>query len=210
MKGKLLILFLIFGMYNGFSQATETITIDWGRNSTPTASGNANTARTIEVGDTVEWNWYSTGFHNVVSSSGGTETFNSGSTTSNPGVNFSYTFNTVGSTDFICQPHSGDMFGTITVVAEGTLSTSSVEESLKNVSLYPNPVKNILSLKFPTNLREDLNIEIYNVLGKRIKSVVKSNEVPQINVSDLSKGVYLIKIYSTETNSFITKRFIRN
>ena len=106
MKGKLLILLLFCYVYNGIGQTTETITIDWGFNSTPSASGNANTNRTIEVGDTVIWNWYSNGTHNVNSLPSATETFESAYFGN--GGSFSYTFMSEGDNPFQCDPHAGN------------------------------------------------------------------------------------------------------
>ena len=74
---KKLLFILCIGLSLSLSAQVETITIDWSFNSIPGASGDANSSRTIEVGDTVQWNWYASGSHNVVSSSGSTETFNS-------------------------------------------------------------------------------------------------------------------------------------
>lgn len=149
MKQLLLFITLLAFAISIKAQTTQTITIDWSLNSNPMASGNANTNRTIEVGDTVEWNWYATGFHNVVSN-GGTETFNSGPTTSVSGVNFSYTFNQIGSTSFICQPHSTNMYSTITVVVDGTLDVENL--SLENFSIFPNPATSKITLKCLTIL----------------------------------------------------------
>ncbi|MGC6430965.1 MAG: T9SS type A sorting domain-containing protein [Jejuia sp.] len=188
----------------GFSQTTQTITVDWSFNSTPTAFGNANTARTIEVGDTVQWNWYATGTHNVVAT-GGTETFAS-SLTSNLGINFSYTFNQEGTTTFVCTPHSGNMFGTITVVADGTLSTETFDV-FNNISLYPNPVKNELHINMPINVNK-LRYEIFNVLGNKVKQAKLEQRSSVLSVSNLSPGIYLIKISAKDAH--ITKRFIKS
>lgn len=205
---KLLFTLLTLLTLNLFAQ-TETITIDWSFNSTPSASGNANTDRTIEVGDTVQWNWYASGSHNVVSSSGSTETFSSGSVTSNPGINFSYTFTQVGTNPFVCAPHSGSMFGTITVVANGTLSVNSFEDILTQINVYPNPVSTQLNVNIPSKIKEGVSLEIYNVLGKRIM-VKDTNDLNNtLNISDLSNGVYLLKISLNTIDKSITKRFVK-
>jgi len=77
------------------TQTTQTVTIDWGRNSTPSATGDKKASRTIEIGDTVIWNWYSSGSHNVDSAASATESFES-SYFGNGGT-FSYTFTSIGS-----------------------------------------------------------------------------------------------------------------
>lgn len=93
------------------AQSTETITIDWSFNSTPSAISDANSSRTIEVGDTIIWDWYSGGNHNLVSNIGSNESFNSGSLQGS-GTTFSKIFNSTGASDYVCSPHSGNMFGT--------------------------------------------------------------------------------------------------
>lgn len=64
----------------------------------------------IDPGDTVDWNWIS-GFHNVVSGMPGDpdvgSVFDSGSATTQPGVNFSFTFNDPGTYFYFCEPHAG-------------------------------------------------------------------------------------------------------
>ena len=95
------IFILMFSM--SIAAQTETVTIDWGRNSTPSAAGNANSSRTIEVGDTVTWNWYSSGDHNVKSNTSANESFES--QFFGNGGTFSYTFTSIGTNDYICQPH---------------------------------------------------------------------------------------------------------
>ncbi len=67
---------------------------------------------TIEVGQTITWTWGS-GRHNLRTTSG-VESFDSGYS-SDRGFQFSHTFSEVGTTSYVCDPHSSDMFGTVTV-----------------------------------------------------------------------------------------------
>jgi hypothetical protein len=64
-----------------------------------------------------------------------------------------------------------------------------IEEQLK---IYPNPVSNILTIKSEIILID--KVEIYSVLGKKIKEI--NLDFNNINTEDLSKGLYLIWIYS--------------
>ena len=188
------------------SAQTQTVTIDWSFNSTPSASGNANSSRTIEVGDTVQWNWYSGGTHNVKSSTSATETFESQFFTM--GGTFSHTFTQEGSNDYVCSPHSGNMFGTITVVAEGTLSTErfNVFESVK---MYPNPTESEINFSFDTQNQDNLEVKIYNLLGKEVISKKVSQDDASILVANLDKGIYIVRIYSDTIDGFTTKRFVK-
>ena len=104
MRTKLLFSFLFISLLVG---AQTTHQLGWGN-----TGSDANQELTIEVGDTVEWTW-GTGTHNLIATSG-TETFDSGYH-GGPGYVFSYTFNQVGATNYVCSPHAGNMYGTITV-----------------------------------------------------------------------------------------------
>jgi hypothetical protein len=63
--------------------------------------------------------------------------------------------------------------------------------SNRDFSFYPNPVKDRLSIKF--NARESITIDIYNVLGTKVKSFVHSGLESDVNVSDLQNGIYFIR-----------------
>ena len=102
MKTKLLLFFAFISLCVG---AQTTHQLSWGND-----GSDAGQALTIEVGDIVEWTW-GTGTHNLVSTSG-VETLDSGYDSS--GFVWSHTFTIVGSTDYVCSPHAGNMYGTIT------------------------------------------------------------------------------------------------
>lgn len=207
MKKKLLIILSLVFTYNLCAQ-TQTVGIDWtfGSNSNvvpSTASNNAD--RTIEVGDTVTWTWSANGSsHNVRSTSG--ETFES-AFSGIMGNTFSHTFTTIGSSNYQCDPHSGSMYGTITVVSEGTLSVNSV--TLNAVGVYPNPVSDYLNIALPVKIDGGLNIELIDVLGKSIIRQKSNDLLIQISISELKTGIYLLKISSTSDNIAVTKRFVK-
>ena len=194
------ILFLMFAV--GLVAQTNTVTIDWSFNSTPSATGDSNASRTIEVGDTVTWNWYATGTHNVKSDASATENFES-SYFGNGGT-YSKTFNSVGSNDYVCSPHPSTMFGTITVVAEGALSLNNVSKA--DFSIYPNP--SVSELNITMNQADSkTNVTVYNILGKQILSQQLTGFTSKINISQWNVGVYLVKV--TNDSGTQTKRFVK-
>ena len=83
-----------------------------------------------------------------------------------------------------------------------TLSTNS--EALNGFKMYPNPVT---GNKLFFNINEKATINIYNVLGKLVQSETIENVNSSINVSKLSKGMYLLKLYTQ--NQSISKKFIK-
>jgi len=215
MKIKLLTLIVLITTNYSFSQ-TETITIpDWGFFSVPATdpqyNGKFDTDITIEIGDTVTWEWQLGGAHNVKSVSGqAVETFGSpdrlGETNSeytNP-YSYSHTFTVLGVNDFICTPHAGFMYGTITVVAEGALSLNNVSKA--DFSVYPNP--SVSELNITMNQADSkTNVTVYNILGKQILSQQLTGFTSKINISQWNVGVYLVKV--TNDSGTQTKRFVK-
>ena len=81
--------------------------------------------------------------------------------------------------------------------------TLSVEENTKDkISIYPNPTTS--NLYFKGQITNDLNVSVYDVLGKRvINSTVKLDQV--LDVSKLSNGVYTLKL----SDNNITYKFVK-
>ena len=195
------ILFLMFAM-GLVAQTTNTVIIDWGYGSNPNASGDENTNRTIEIGDTVKWVWNSNN-HNVVSNSDANESFDSGNLQNN-GTTFSHTFTSEGTSGYVCEPHA-DMVGTITVVAEGALSTS--EARRLNFEMFPNPASDKVSIQLPSGA-ENATVEFYDSLGRLAlsKKVTRINN--KMDVNALSKGIYILKVFTADQIG--SQKFIKN
>jgi len=200
---KKLLFILLFVFSVSINAQTNTVNIDWSFNSTPSSSGDANSSRTIEVGDTVTWNWYSGGSHNVKSNGDATESFESAFFTQ--GGTYSKTFNSVGSNVYVCTPHAGNMFGTITVVAEGALSISEAR-SLK-FEMYPNPASDKVSIQLPSGA-ENATVEFYDSLGRLALSKKVTRISNKMDVNALSKGIYILKVFTADQIG--SQKFIKN
>lgn len=85
-------------------------------------------------------------------------------------------------------------------VISTTLGTDTNSSNVFNV--YPNPVINFLNINSNNRINR---IEIYNVLGMLVKKV--ENNTSKINLNQLSKGSYFIKIYAD--NFIIKKIFLK-
>lgn len=72
-----------------------------------------------------------------------------------------------------------------------------------SVMLYPNPVNSTLNIK--TDNTEIKETAVYNLLGKKL---LKTNK-PNLDVANLSKGIYLVKIKGTD-NKLAVKKFVKN
>jgi hypothetical protein len=210
MKKKILFSLSFLLSFSFFAQTTETIHIDWGIGSTPNVpeSQSNHTNKTIEVGDTVIWTWTDTQTHNVHNQSGSKENFDSG-LLSGVGTTFSYTFTEEGINGYQCDPHASSMFGTITVVPDGSLAVDDL--SFKNtISVYPNPSSELnsnLNIQLP-KMRSGLKLEVFDILGKKIHSTKIDQISNSVKISSWNSGVYLLKIFDDKMT--ITKKFVKN
>ncbi|MDT0558163.1 T9SS type A sorting domain-containing protein [Ichthyenterobacterium sp. W332] len=87
---------------------------------------------------------------------------------------------------------------------ETLLGVNDFEISAFNV--YPNPATSNLTLEFSQGL-SDATIEVFNLLGKRVYNSVVDSESRDLDISDWSAGVYIIKISSGESSQ--VKRFVK-
>ncbi|ARV06037.1 hypothetical protein BTO04_04675 [Polaribacter sp. SA4-10] len=86
----------------------------------------------------------------------------------------------------------------------GTLSVKD-NSILNTFKIYPNPTNgNTIYIKTSNNT----DVHIYNVLGKIVKSVKITANKNSIDVSKLSKGIYIVKM--SIDNKSITKKLIKN
>ncbi|WP_298778958.1 T9SS type A sorting domain-containing protein [uncultured Polaribacter sp.] len=93
----------------------------------------------------------------------------------------------------------------VTVKFDSSCETASLNDStLSDISLYPNPVSNILTINTHNVIK---NVVLYNILGKQVMYLQINKNNKSIDVSNLSKGVYLIK-YQVE-NTVGTAKFIK-
>lgn len=86
------------------------------------------------------------------------------------------------------------------VFEKTTLSNESFTDA--DVRLYPNPVKNRLSIDLPATAELE-SVKLYNMLGQEMKSVQSTS----VEVSDLSSGIYLVEIHTKQGQ--ITKKIIK-
>lgn len=75
------------------------------------------------------------------------------------------------------------------------LSTTEFLLTESQIKMYPNPSKNYFELTTDRNIE---NVELYSLQGQLIKYFSKQNQYP---ISDLAKGMYVVKIKTTEGNS---------
>ena len=88
-----------------------------------------------------------------------------------------------------------------------TLVSSVPDLTVKNAlfNLYPNPASDIVNLSINNTNKEDLILNIYNAKGVLVRTETLKQNKPdyrsgrqQINIGDLSNGIYMVEIKSQE------------
>lgn len=81
----------------------------------------------------------------------------------------------------------------------GTCTYDAVEETkVSGISIYPNPAKD----KVVIEGFEAIEVWVYNAFGQNVKIVLGTNE---INVNDLSQGMYLLRVVATDGTSHVAR-----
>ena len=97
------------------------------------------------------------------------------------------------------------------ITSIGVIKQILSEENIKdietndNVSIYPNPVNDRLYIETQTQTQ---TVEIFDIYGRRQKSIVNSQRSTVIDLSDLKSGIYFVKINTEKGN--IVKRIIKD
>ena len=79
------------------------------------------------------------------------------------------------------------------------LGLSSLKASENAVSIYPNPTSGLLNIV----ANENSTVEITDLTGKQVMFVsnLNANVKQEINLSDFSNGMYIVKVYNENFNS---------
>jgi len=121
--------------------------------------------------------------------------------------------NTFTFSSYTSSPVSGDVtdgtngnFDYWLVTMSGLTLGSEEDTFIDKISLYPNPVGNTLVVS-PNDTVIEV-IEIYNAQGMLVKTIEGFSETKNIDVSQLSAGVYFLKI--AFDNNLITKKIVKD
>ena len=77
-----------------------------------------------------------------------------------------------------------------------------------DIALYPNPANTQFSISINTPEQIVFNVEIKDIFGKTVKSKNNLSNNANIDIRELSSGVYFVKI-KTDNNE-VVKKLIEN
>lgn len=107
-----------------------------------------------------------------------------------------------------------DSAGTVQTAFFGTTLTpfTSVATPMSNsytpsdIQIFPNPAKEFVVVKRPEQLNIS-RIEVYNMLGLKVITQIADpdNTNNRVDLLDLAKGVYMLRIFDNNNNVILTK-----
>ncbi|RYH73052.1 T9SS type A sorting domain-containing protein [Flavobacteriaceae bacterium 144Ye] len=85
---------------------------------------------------------------------------------------------------------------------DGNLGVDDFMNNPKGYLIYPNPTSESISIINRALNTDKVDIEIYSIEGKKIKTITdyNFNYIQNISLSNLTKGVYLVKILDNSTS----------
>lgn len=85
--------------------------------------------------------------------------------------------------------------------SNNTLSNTDFQQNNLQVSLYPNPVRNVLNIQLENEIK---SVELYTIQGQKIMQ----SKNKEIDLFHLNSGVYMIRV-EDKNNGIVTKRIVK-
>lgn len=108
---------------------------------------------------------------------------------------------------FIDNPYLATVIWGGTPAQNRWSALSTNDASIADFNIYPNPAKENILYITASNTQHILQVEIFNILGASVSKQQLSNKAKEINISQLNKGIYLVKF--TSKNGSLTKKLVR-
>ena len=145
----------------------------------------------------------------------------SSSTWSAPGTAMSNSKNIIGlmlntSYDWqvraVCNNSAAGPWSTIdnfTTLASKESVDFATETINNNVSVYPNPVRDVLTVEVTTEVAQNTVVKVFDMSGRLVKQIQANAEIGlnniAVNLSDVSAGVYQVQVFANDKLTHISK-----
>jgi len=104
---------------------------------------------------------------------------------------------------FRCYADSSGFSYSSNIAPYCDFTTSISERNLENnsIKISPNPAKNTLNIDFNGKFFDDVQVEVYTLEGKEVKSVKeKFTSKIVLNIEELANGFYIVKVSTSDTS----------
>ena len=135
------------------------------------------------------------------------DTYGDGITYQNAGGNA--TISTTAGGNLVVDGSWGDGVFTVVEFNETGVNSDGIDENaVANMTIYPNPAKDMANVSLNLNDASEVSINVVNTLGQTIFTnnlgTVNGEQTIQINTTDLEEGIYLVNV--SVNGTVITKR----
>jgi len=84
--------------------------------------------------------------------------------------------------------------------------TTDLEDYLtSSIKIYPNPANDFIHIETELNTI----IELTDINGKILETIRTENSVSELNISNLTNGIYLLNVKDSEGTQMISKKFVK-
>jgi hypothetical protein len=87
-----------------------------------------------------------------------------------------------------------------------TLGLQEQESGFNEISIYPNPVNDQLYITIADETTNEMTVEVYNVLGMKIETLMINNKLVNLDVTQYPQGIYNVIVFGG--NKALTSKFI--
>lgn len=92
-----------------------------------------------------------------------------------------------------------------------TLTLETLINPLEDIQVFPNPVVNLVQIRFKLNETENYKIQLFDINGKEIHNLKQTvqEQTKQLNISHLSSGMYLLTVRNPQSNYIKTFKILK-
>ena len=108
-----------------------------------------------------------------------------------------------GNTD---NPRTIVVTGNATYIASFGPATGIEDNATPEIAIYPNPTSEFINISSSEPIS---SIEIISITGKTVAQMEIGSDNATLNVSDLSNGMYFVRILGSENNNVSVKKFVK-
>jgi hypothetical protein len=99
-------------------------------------------------------------------------------------------------------PFMGQQTFSYCLTDTSTFSIDSYNDGNLLFTIYPNPAVETINLIFNSKPDEETTVKLYGIDGKLLQKIPVKEKNTEINVSDLPKGIYFVKLTNSEGTTF--------
>ena len=82
-----------------------------------------------------------------------------------------------------------------------SLCTGIIETQNLEISIYPNPAKDLIYVTLPTEEFNNTTIELYDAIGKLILVENVVSKTTLVSLNNLAKGIYTVRVISEKSHT---------